>query len=117
MPVELIWTGVVVLIMAAGGALVLVPWHTLLEAGDALGVLSVLVGIPLELVYFAALAWCLRGRGAPKDWYWRSFAYHHLLTKGERWLVMPWFILGALCFLGAVLGIFIVFLGAIATMF
>ena len=46
--------------------------------------------------------------------YWRSFEHHHLLSGGQRWVVLPAFFLGAFCFLLIVLGIAIVLLSAVA---
>lgn len=116
MPIELIWIGAIVVLMGVASAFFLVPWEILITVGNAMGVGSVALGVPLEVVYFALLAWALeRNGGAPKGWYWRSFAFHDRLSPRERTIVLPWFYLGALCFLGATLGIVIVFLGALAS--
>ncbi|MCA9603378.1 MAG: hypothetical protein R3A78_16065 [Polyangiales bacterium] len=117
MPIELIWIAGLVLVMVLGSAFVMVPPEALMEAGNTLGVGSVLAGFPLELIYFGLLAWALRRHGArPAGWYWRSFAYHGSLSRVERWVVLPWFIAGSLCFVGGVLGIVIVIMGAIASL-
>lgn len=93
----------------------LVPWYVMVEAGRSLMLGAAALGIPLELVYFAALARALRANGdAPPGWYWRSFLHHHLLTPGQRpWVLAP-FYAGALSFAAIALGIAIVLLGFVA---
>lgn len=50
-----------------------------------------------ELVYFTALYACLRkNETVPARWYARSFDHHHLMTRGQRRLVLPLFYLGAI---------------------
>ena len=69
--------------------------------------------IPAEVVYFGLLAICLHHNGiVPRGWYWRSFEHHHLLSVAQKWLVLPAFFLGALCFLLIVMGIILVLLAA-----
>src|SRR5512144_3151872 len=109
---ELLWVVALLGVICAWSAVALLPGDVLVYAGQAVMLGSAAIGIPLELVYFALLAWALHAHGAaPKGWYWRSFAHHHLLTRCQRWLVLPPFYAGALAFLGIGLGIAIVVLG------
>jgi hypothetical protein len=111
---ELVWVAAVMLLLGAVGAVELVPWVQLLSSGNALMLDSAALGIPLEIVYFVALAIALTRAGQrPRGWYWRSFQHHHLLTRLQKFLVLPWFVLGALSFLSIVLGIAIAVLGMI----
>lgn len=117
-PIELLWIAGIVLLMGAASAFFLIPWETLLAIGNAMGLYSMAAGVPLELVYFALLAWALRGDGSvPKGWYWRSFAYHDHIPPKLRPVVLPWFFLGALCFLAGSLGIVVVIMGVFASVF
>lgn len=114
--IELAWAGLLVVALGAVTATVLVPWAQLLEAGQSLMLSAAALGIPLEIIYFTLL-WFLLGRGGqrPKGWQWRSFEHHHLLSRGEKAVVLPFFIAGALSFLGMTLGIglvLIAFVGA-----
>lgn len=99
--------GIIVLLLVVVGVGVLPPEDILLN-GRVLMLGAGSVGVPLEVVYFAALGFTLRHRdGLPAGWYWRSFDHHHLLRGAERWLVLPFFYVGALCFVVGVFGIFI----------
>ncbi len=112
---ELAWAFVVMLALGAVTATVLVPWQDLLETGQSLMLSSALVGIPLEILYFALLGYLLgRGRRRPKGWQWRSFAYHHELSQRSRWFVLPLFFGGALAFLVSALGIGLVLIAFVA---
>ena len=112
---ELLWVIGLLALVSAWAAVRLVPGFVIVFAGQTLMLGSAAVGIPLELVYFALLAWALHANGeVPKGWYWRSFAHHHLLTRQQRLWVLPPFYAGALAFLGIGLGIAIVVLGFIA---
>jgi hypothetical protein len=74
-------------------------------------------GLPLELVYFGALAHALRrAGGAPPGWYWRSFEHHHRLTASARRWVLPWFYLGTLAMLAIVLGVAVVVLALLGVL-
>lgn len=111
---ELLWVIAVLLVIGAVAAVQLVPWPDLLQLGNDLMLSAAALGVPLELVYFALLALCLRYNGSPpRGWYWRSFDHHHRLGTGQRWLVLPWFYIGALSFLAIVLGIAITVLAMI----
>jgi hypothetical protein len=71
--------------------------------------------VPLEILYFAALGIALTLSGTrPRGWYWRPFHHHHLLSKPQKWLVLPLYYAGALSFAGIVLGILVVLLGMVA---
>jgi hypothetical protein len=111
---EIVWVVAVVLLLFAVGAVELVPWVQLIDAGNTLMLHSATLGIPLELIYFVALGIALTQTGnRPRGWYWRTFQHHHLLTRTQRVLVLPWFVAGALAFLCIVLGIVIAVLGMI----
>jgi hypothetical protein len=104
----------VLLLLCAIGAVELVPWVQLIGVGNSLMLNSAALGIPLELIYFAALGIALTQNGTrPRGWYWRTFQHHHLLTRTQKFLIMPWFVTGALTFLCIVLGIVITVLGMI----
>ena len=112
---EVLWVLGMLLALGALGALRLVPWQGLLSTGYDLMLDSAALGIPLEIVYFAALALALRYSGRlPRGWYWKSFEHHHLLGPRQKWLVLPWFFSGALSFLGIVFGIALTVLGMTA---
>lgn len=114
---EALWVAGLLLVVCAYAAVGLVPGDVLVVTGQALMLGSAAVGLPLELLYFALLAWALRENDAmPKGWYWRSFAHHHLLTQQQRFIVLPPFYAGALAFLGIALGIAIVLLGFISVL-
>lgn len=109
---EILWVVGLLLFIGAISAVQVVPWPMLIESGNDLMLATAAVGIPLEIVYYALLAVALFwGAGLPRGWYWRPFQHHHLLGPRQRWLVLPWFYLGALAFLGIVLGIAVVLLG------
>lgn len=112
---EALWALGLLLLVGAYAVVGLVPGDVLVMVGQYLMLGSAALGVPLELVYFALLAWALRANGdAPRGWYWRSFAHHHLLTREQRFLVLPPFYAGALAFVGIALGIAIVLLGFIS---
>ncbi|HMI93640.1 MAG TPA: hypothetical protein VK509_19840 [Polyangiales bacterium] len=112
---EALWVLGLVLLVAAWAVFGLVPGDALVLAGQSVMLGSAALGVPLELAYFALLAWALHHNGVvPHGWYWRSFAHHQLLTKRQRLLVMPPFYAGAFAFLGIGLGIAIVVLGFIS---
>jgi hypothetical protein len=112
---ELLWVLAMLLLLGGLAAVQLVPWQSLLGVGYDLMLSSAGIGIPLEVVYFVALALALRHSGTlPRGWYWRTFEHHHLLSPGQRLLVLPWFFTGAVAFLGIVLGIATTVLGMIA---
>lgn len=111
---EIVWVIGVVLLLCAVGAVELVPWIQLINSGNALMLNGAALGIPLELIYFVTLGIALtRTRQRPRGWYWRTFQHHHLLTRTQKVLVLPWFVAGALTFLCIVLGIVITVLGMI----
>lgn len=112
---EALWVLGLLLLVGAYAVIGLVPGDVLVMAGQYVMLGSAAVGVPLELAYFALLAWALSSnRDAPKGWYWRSFAHHHLLTREQRFIVLPPFYIGALAFLGIALGIAIVLLGFVS---
>jgi hypothetical protein len=112
---ETAWVVGLVLLIAAYASVGVVPWYELVMLGQSVMLWSATFGIPLELLYFGALALALRANGdAPKGWYWRSFAHHHLLAPAQKpWVLGP-FYAGALAFLAIALGIGIVLLGFVA---
>ncbi len=113
MPIELIIVGAILLCFAAIAALALAPPLALLKAGVALGIGAAAIGVPLQIIYFAALRAVLNKSGVlPKGWYWRTFAHHHLLNKHQRKFVLPWFWAGFVAFVVVSLGLLIVLLGA-----
>lgn len=76
------------------------------------------IGVPLEIVYFGALYLALGKTGRrPGDWYSRPFDHHHLLTPDQRWWVLPFYLLGALSFAAATLGIAIVVIAIVGVSF
>ncbi len=112
---ELAWAFLLILALGAVTATVLVPWQGLLETGQVVMVASAAIGIPLEIIYYAALGFLLgRGRTRPAGWHWRSFAYHKELSPRARLIVLPFFFAGALAFLFAALGIGLVFIAFVA---
>jgi hypothetical protein len=104
-------------ILALLGALALVQAlgaEALVLFGRDMMVRAAALGLPLELVYFAALGHVLRrSGGAPRGWYWRSFEHHHRLMPGARRWVLPWFYLGTLAMLAIVLGVVLVVLALV----
>lgn len=109
---ELLWVMGLLSLVGAWAAVGLVPGDVLVYAGQSVMLSAAAIGVPLELLYFGLLAYTLHVNGAaPKGWYWRSFAHHHLLTPRQRLVVLPPFYGGALAFLGIGLGIAIVVLG------
>ena len=114
---ELLWVMGLLVLVGAWAAVGLVPGDSLVLGGQYVMLSSAAVGVPLEILYFALLAWALHFNGAaPPGWYWRSFDHHHLLTPLQRRLVLPPFYGGALAFLGIGLGIAIVVLGFVSVL-
>jgi hypothetical protein len=112
---EAAWALGLLILIGAVGAIELMGFASLIELGQALMLRSALIGIPLELVYYALLALAImRHPECPRGWYWRPFAHHQLLTARQRLWVLPFFYLGALGFLGIVLGIATVLLAFVA---
>jgi hypothetical protein len=112
---EALWVLGLLLLVAGYAAIGLVPGDVLVSVGQYIMLASAALGVPLEVAYFALLAWALHVNGnAPKGWYWRSFAHHDLLSREQRFFVLPPFYAGALAFLGIALGIAIVLLGFIS---
>lgn len=98
---------VVFLASAPGDQLVLLGQNGMLTLGA--------IGIGLELVYFGLLGAALhRRKVAPKGWYWRSFAHHHLLLPHERKVILPFFVLGAIAFVLIVLFIIVTIAGVVS---
>ena len=111
---EALWVIALLVLFGAIGVAQAVPWVVLMAAGNRLMFNAAGIGIPAELVYFSLLAICLHRNGAvPRGWYWRSFEHHHLLSDGQRWVVLPVFFLGAFCFVLIVLGIAVVLLAGL----
>jgi hypothetical protein len=109
---EALWVLGILLTICALAVAKLVPADQLVSVGQQVMLGAAAFGVPLEVVYFALLAWALHKNGnAPRGWYWRSFEHHHLLQTWQRRVILPPFILGALAFLGIVLGIVISLLG------
>src|ERR1041384_7301661 len=103
---EALWVIGMLLLTGAFAAIKLVAWIDLLWVGKTLMLDSAALGIPLEAAYFAVLGASLSWSGAkPRGWFWRPFQHHHLLSRGQRLLVLPLFGAGSLAFLGIVLGI------------
>jgi hypothetical protein len=111
---EIVWVVAVMLLLGAVGAVELVPWVQLVNSGNALMLDSAAIGIPLELVYFVMLFVALTHSGKrPQGWYWRPFQHHHLLTRPQKLVVLPFYVTGALTFVSIVLGIAVTVLGMI----
>jgi hypothetical protein len=114
---EMLWAVLLLIAIAIFTASTAFPWDQVMVTGYDLMIASAAVGIPCELVYFALLGIALGRSGLrPRGWYWRSFAHHHLLSPRARLLVLPWFYLGALSFLGIGLGILIVLLAFVTAL-
>jgi hypothetical protein len=113
--VEALLVMAMLLVIGAFGAVKVVPWDQLLSFGKLLMLGSASFGIPLEAVYFTLLGLALTYSGRrPDGWYWRPFLHHHLLSSRQKVWVLPWFVSGALSFVGIVFGIVITVLGMIA---
>lgn len=111
---EVVWVVAVILLLGAVGAVELVPWVQLVNSGNSLMLDSAAIGIPLELMYFVLLFVALTRSGKrPQGWYWRPFQHHHLLTRPQKVVVLPFYVSGALTFLSIVLGIAVTVLGMI----
>jgi hypothetical protein len=114
---ETLWVLGFLLAAAAYVAATLVAPDQLVMAGQYVMFHAAAIGVPLELIYFGLLAWALhRNADAPRGWYWRSFESHSLLRPSQRLWIMPPFYLGALAFLGIVLGIVISIVGFLAAL-
>ena len=114
---EAVWALVLLVVLGAVTAARTFAWGELIELGQAVMLRSSAIGIPLELAYFALLALAIRKHPAyPRGWYWRSFEHHHLLTRAQRFWVLPFFYVGALAFFGIAIGIGLVLLGALAAL-
>ena len=112
---EMLWALLVVVVLAAVTATTLVPWEQLLRLSQSLMLGSAAIGVPLEIIYYAALGYLLgRGRERPKGWQWRSFVYHKELTTTGKWIVLPFFFVGALAFMVSALGILIAIIAFVA---
>jgi hypothetical protein len=112
---EVLWVTAMLLLMGAFGAVRLVPWLDILWAGKIMMLGSAGIGVPLEIVYFTTLGAALSWSGRrPAGWYWRPFLHHHLLSPRQKLVVLPWYMTGALAFVGIVLGIGVTVLGMIA---
>jgi hypothetical protein len=112
---ELAWVLGFVLLLLAVGASQAYPATEVMAIGNALMLRCAAIGLPLEAVYYLLLGVTLTAsRLRPPGWYWRPFLHHHLLGRREKLLVLPFFYLGALAFLGIVLGIFVVVIGMVA---
>jgi len=100
------------LVTAAG----VLPSIEIVRSGQTLMLASAAIGIPLELIYFATLGCALRfgSVGCPPGWFWRPFLHHDRLSASQRLAVLPLFYLGALAFIGIVLGVAIVVLGMLS---
>lgn len=112
---ETLWVLGLLLLAIAYAAVSSVGGDQLVLVGMDVMLGAAAVGIPLEALYFLLMALALRGsQRAPKGWYWRSFEHHDKLFPSQRVYILPAFYLGALAFLGIVLGITICILGFIA---
>lgn len=105
------WSLAIVALLGALAAAQRLGAESLVMLGQGVMVRAAAVGLPCEVVYFAALAAALRrAGGAPRGWYWRSFEHHHRLTPRARRWVLPWFYVGTLAMLAIVLGVVLVVL-------
>lgn len=112
---EALWVLGIVLAVCALAVARIVPADQLVMFGQQLMLGAAAFGVPLEGLYFSLLAIALHADSdAPSGWYWRSLDHHHRLRPSQRWWVLPPFYLGALAFLGIVLGIAISILGFFA---
>ena len=114
---ETLWVLGFLLAIAAYVAASTVAPDQLVIAGQFVMFRAAAIGVPLELLYFALLASALRANAnAPRGWYWRSFESHSLLRPWQRYWVLPPFYLGAVAFLGIVIGIVISLLGFVTAL-
>jgi hypothetical protein len=108
---------IVLFTLLLGGLLALglvsaLPGVVLVQDGQAVMLAAAALGLPLQALYYALLGGSLTWSGVrPRGWYWRPFAHHHLLSPGQRWLVLPVFWAGALAFVVILLAIVTVVLG------
>jgi hypothetical protein len=114
---ETTWVIGVILLCFAGVALQALPDVDWLRLGRSLMLASASVGIPLELLYFGALAVALQTRhsaGAPSGWYWRPFDQHGLLSSAAKCVVLPFYYGGAAAFVAVIVGVLMVVVAMIA---
>ena len=112
---EVLWVIGLVVAVGAYAAIGVVPPFQLVALGQLVMLSAAAIGLPLELLYFALLAWVLHANGkAQRGWYWRSFDHHGALTPAQRPWVLTSFYLGALAFLMTAIGIATVLLGFVA---
>src|SRR5262249_44931170 len=87
---EALWVVGLLLAIGAYAAARTLPADQLLIAGQYVMLRSAAVGVPLEVLYFALLAWALHANGdAPRRWYMRSFDHHDRLQPRQRRWVLP----------------------------
>ncbi len=111
---ELLIAFILFVLIAAMGAVVLIPWQTLFKIGIWLITLGFLIGVPTGIVYHVQLYRVLKRRDTlPKGWIWRPTRLHDRLLKGERLKVLAWGITGGLGFFAIVIGQLMLFAGII----
>lgn len=109
------WALGLLLLLGGVTAVEMLGFANLVELGQQIMLGSAALGIPLELAYYVLLGLAIaRHPACPRDWYWRPFMHHQLLDTRARWIVLPLFYLGALSFLGIVIGILTVLLAFVA---
>ncbi len=96
----------ITLFSLATGALLLLPWQTLVLTAGWLLAVGTALGLPTGVLYHVRLYQTLAPqRLLPDGWYWNPMQYNDLLQEGdERRRVMPWFWLGAAGFLLIAIG-------------
>lgn len=98
-PIELALVVAVVLLLVCVSLLSTIGWFTLVRMSLAISVASAMVGIPLEAVYFGMMIFIARREGNwQRGWIWRSFEHHARLSRAQRWVILPFFFLGAMAF-------------------
>lgn len=111
----LIVLGVVAVLMAAGLAVLLLPWQILLTAGFGCSLLGLLVGVPAGFYYHLRLrSFLLQRPPLPRRWWLNPTRYNSRLSGPEARRTMPWFWLGAIGFLLSMGGAFVAMLGVLA---
>jgi hypothetical protein len=109
------WALGVLLLLGGVTAVEMMGFADLVELGQQIMLGSAALGIPLELAYYALMGLSIgRHPEAGPGWYWRPFMHHRLLSTRARRVVLPLFYLGALAFLGIVVGIVLVLLAFVA---
>ncbi len=107
---ELVIAVFLFLVIAAMGAVALVPWQSLFKVGVWFVTLGFLIGVPTGIIYHIQLYRVLKSHDVlPKGWIWRPTKLHSLLPKGERLRVLAWGIIGGLGFFAIVIGQFLLF--------